>query len=102
MMVGGALRTELNGGAAPAWTLFERAYDACEKVFCDENEGLSKARVLARLLDETSTWDFILVAHPETLTIAAGYVVHTGEYQGTSFSIAEYMWVDEEFRRHGR
>lgn len=89
------------GSAAAVWTLFERAYDACEKVFCDENEGLSKARVFERLLDEASTWDFILVAHPETLTIAAGYVIHTGEFDGTAFSIAEYVWVDPEFRRVG-
>ena len=89
------------GEQEAAWTLFERAYDACEKVFCEDNEGLSKARVLGRLLDPKSTWDFILVAHPERLSIATGYVIHTGEFCGTRFSIAEYVWVDPEYRRSG-
>ena len=84
-----------------ALVLFERAFDACEKVFCEENEGLCKARVLGRLLDPNSSWDFILVVHPERLSIAAGYVIHTGEFGGTKFSIAEYMWVDPEYRRSG-
>jgi GNAT superfamily N-acetyltransferase len=97
----GAESEVVGGTPGAAWTLFERAYESCEKVFCDENEGLSKARVLGRLLDPKSTWDFILVAHPERLSIAAGYVIHTGEFRGTKFSIAEYVWVDPEYRRSG-
>ncbi len=84
-----------------AEALFDLAYEACEKTFGDEDEGLSKDGVRSKLLDPESSWDFILVANPKDATIAAGYVIHTGKVDNIPFSVAEYMWVDPAFRNAG-